>query len=367
MSIPRLTKETVTTSGSTRTFSYEGNFPLHPISCTVTEERNGEYELEMDIPRTDKYFSEIAIGKIIRVPHDSTGEQQMFEIYNIENGLDGIAHVSAWHITYRTRATLLEPFSISNATANAVFIALQSHYIGDFTTRYPFGLYANVSGTVNVFEIKAPKTLREVLKMAQETFGGEMSLDSMYISLLESKGTDSGVVLQYGRNITSLKREQAGDNVFSAVYPFWKGKDSGGNEKTVTLSEQIVTRSYLNGYFGTYKIVIPLDLSEHFSSEPSLSSLRTAAGDWLDRNAPQTLPENIDLSVLQMDENGRSAVAKLNVCDTLRISYPDMGINVKAKVTKTIFNVLLDRYDSISIGTMPNTMNNAIKKVVGIK
>ena len=35
------------------------------ISCTVTEERNGEYELEMEYPVSGKYYSEIKRSRII--------------------------------------------------------------------------------------------------------------------------------------------------------------------------------------------------------------------------------------------------------------------------------------------------------------
>ena len=366
MSIPRLTKETVTTSGSTITRKLEGSFPLHPISCTVTEERNGEYELEMEIPYTDKYFSEIKIGRIIRAPHNSTGDLESFEIYSIENTLDGIAHISAWHITYRTRGMLLEPFTLLNATASTVFESFGSHILGPALAEYFFTFYASATDPVNVFEVKEPTTVREVIKTVMETFGGEIQWDTGQIQLLSSRGKDSGVVLQYGRNITALKREQTGEDIFTGIYPYWIGEGSDGTEKKVTLPEEVVTSSYLDDYYGTYEIIIPLDFSDRITSEPTAASLRTVASDWMNVNAPRIISENIDASVLQMDEDGKTAVAKLNLCDTLRISYPDMGINVKAKVTKTVFNVLLDRYESVSIGTATN-MNTAIKKVVGIK
>ena len=129
----------------------------------------------------------------------------------------------------------------------------------------------------------------------------------------------------------------------------------------------MITVSYLDNYFNYHKPIFSLDLSREFDSEPDTQDIRTAAEEWLQENAQKTIPENIDISVLQMDGEGRSAVSNLNLCDTLTILYPDLEINVKAKVTKTVFNVLIDRYDSISVGTMTNTMNNAIKKVVGIK
>ena len=174
---------------------------------------------------------------------------------------------------------------------------------------------------------------------------------------------------KYGTNIISMRREQTiEDDVFNAVYPWWKGEISGGSgETTVTLPEGILYRSSLSKNFGTVRLVHPLDLSKEFETQPSVVELRNKAQNWLYANAPTVIPENIDISVLQMDEEEKSSIAKLNLCDTLRIAYPEMGVNVSAKVTKVVFNVLLDRYDSISVGTTGKNMNRAIKKVVGIR
>ena len=366
MSIPRICTETVTTSGSTTIRSYDGRFPIHPTSCIVTEELNGEYELEMTVESTDKYFHEIKIGRIIMVPHDSTMVNDFFEIYNISNALNGIAHVSAWHVTYRTNKMLLKPFTISQPSPYKILQNLSSWMVQGGKEMFVFSSNITTQGAFP-FEVKEVSTIRKVLKDVADEYGGEFKWSEHQIQLLSQRGKDSDIILRYGVNIMSMDREQAAEDAFVGVYPLWSGKDENGNEVTVTLTEEIVTRSYLNDYYDCHKPIIPLDLSKSFESKPTVTDLRTAAITWLEKNAPRVIPENIDVSVLQMDDSDRASVASLALGDTLTIFYKEMGINVKAKVTKTVFNVLLDRYDSLSIGTMTNTMNNAIKKVVGIK
>ena len=39
--------------------------------CLVTEERNGMYECEMDVPITDKHYVDIALGCLILVKPNS--------------------------------------------------------------------------------------------------------------------------------------------------------------------------------------------------------------------------------------------------------------------------------------------------------
>lgn len=364
MSVPRLCTEAVRTEGNTHYHYLEKYYPLHPISCLVTEELNGEYELEMDIEVIDKYFPEIMIGRIITAPHDSTGEIDYFEIYNITNELNGIAHVSAWHVSYRTQGMLLSPFSITTDITPShilsVFVSYELiagenffHISSDITT-----------STTKPFVVDKVSTIREVLKSVIDEFGGELHPQQHFVYLKAQRGKDSGVVLHYGYNITAMSREQTNEDVFVGIYPFWIGKDSNGNDATVTLPEEYLTVSYLDGYYNYYKPIIPLDLSDYFETIPTTVQLRDRASTWLFYNAPKTIPENIDVSVLQADSEGQSKIAQLNLCDTLKVSYPDMGVDVTAKVTKVVFNVILDRYESISIGTAKN-LNQAIKKVVG--
>ena len=49
--------------------------------CLVTEERNGQYELEMQYPVTGRHYQEIVEERIIAAKHDDTDDVQPFRIY----------------------------------------------------------------------------------------------------------------------------------------------------------------------------------------------------------------------------------------------------------------------------------------------
>jgi phage minor structural protein len=361
MSIPRVCTENVTTSGNTSQHFTEGKFPLHPISCLVTEERNGEFELEMDIEMSDRYFYEIKIGRIITAPHDSTGEREFFEVYNITHELNGIAHVSAWHVSYRTNGMLILPFTKQNPSPSNIFSSFVSYEV--IAGENFFLITSDMATTSSKpFVVKEITTMRNVIKAVIDEFGGELKYQQHIIWHVAQRGKDNGIYFRYGQDIISLTREQTNEDVFVGVYPWWHKSGEGW----VTLPEKYVTKSYLNSYYKYYKPIIPLDMSDYFETKPTETELRNAANTWLNTNAPRTIPENIDVSVLQMDSEGKSKIAQLNLCDTVHIYYPEMGIETTSKVTKLVFNVLLDRYESVSIGTATN-MNTAIKKVVGIK
>ena len=50
----------------------------------------------------------------------------------------------------------------------------------------------------------------------------------------------------------------------------------------------------------------------------------------------------------------------MELCDTVTVDYEPLGISLKTKVVKTTYNVLLDRYDSIELGTMQGSLSQML-------
>jgi phage minor structural protein len=46
--------------------------------------------------------------------------------------------------------------------------------------------------------------------------------------------------------------------------------------------------------------------------------------------------------------------------DTVQVIYPPLNLDLKAKVVKTVYNVLADRYDEISVSTVKQTLTDTI-------
>ena len=60
------------------------------ISCKVTEERNGSYELEMQYPISGVHFAELDLRLFILAKPNYTDDPQLFRIYRITKPLNGI-------------------------------------------------------------------------------------------------------------------------------------------------------------------------------------------------------------------------------------------------------------------------------------
>ena len=99
------------------TFTHNGVGLLsEAVKATVTEERNGSYELSLQYPITGRFYSEITEGAIIKAKANETSEPQLFRIYKSSKPINGIVTYSAEHISYDLNGIPLLGFSIKNAT-----------------------------------------------------------------------------------------------------------------------------------------------------------------------------------------------------------------------------------------------------------
>ena len=113
------------------------------ISCTVTEERNGMYELEMQYPVSGSHYGEIANLAILFCKPDPSRDPQPSRIYRILKPISGRVTVYAQHISYDLSGVTVSPFSSSRSIYSAVSKSLSvmfsiSDIVYSFLFRGPF-------------------------------------------------------------------------------------------------------------------------------------------------------------------------------------------------------------------------------------
>jgi len=333
-------------------FTSNGLGRLDPISCTVTEERNGQYELEMLVSIDDRHYSDIEEGRLLLARHDDTPDTQPFEIYYISRPLNGQVMVLAHHISYRTATITVMPFEASSITA--ALLAMKSNSVGD----NPFTITTTKSGATP-YVVFQPSTLRSLLAGESgsllDVYGtGEYEWDRFNIRLHLNRGQDTGITLRYGKDITELKKTTDISSIWTGVVPFWLGTDEEENEILVTLPERVIYASMVSNY--AYKMIIPLDLTSSFQTAPTVEQLRATAQTYVDNNAVTGIPTSIDVSFVNLAQTKEyenvSALQRLRLCDTITIQHSKLGVAAKAKIIKVVYDVLLERYVSMTVGNV---------------
>lgn len=314
------------------------------IRCTVTEERNGGYELELVYPITGQHYAALALRALIRAKPNPAGSEQDFRIYKISRPIGGQVTVNAQHISYDLSGVPASPFSAQNAPA--ALAGLKAHAAADC----PFDFWTDLSTTA-AFAASVPSSIRSLLGGVEgsilDVYGGEYEWDNTTVKLHARRGTDRGVTIRYGKNLTDLTQEENCADVYTGVYPYWAGSDGSG---LVQLPEKTLAAQ---GNYGFVRI-LPLDLSEKFEQPPTEEQLRTAAQTYMKQNRIGVPKVSMTVSFAQLGQTeeyeGKALLEQVDLGDTVRVEFSRLGVSASARCVKTVYNVLLDRYDSVELG-----------------
>lgn len=323
------------------------------ISCTVTEERNGAFELTMQYPDTGVHFGEITDRCIIYAIPSPYRAPQPFRIYRITRPMDGIIMVYAQHITYDLSGVPLNPFTAVNAPDALSKLSLNA------AVDSPFNFWTDKS-TVASFAVSTPSSTRSVLGGSSgsilDVYGGEYEWDGFTVRLYGHRGYDNGVVISYGKNLTDIEQDRNISNVATGIYPYWTNAEGA----LVTCDPKIVNAP------GTYDFtrVVPVDFSNDFEGQPTPAQLQTRAEKYVEDNKIGIPKTSITASFVQLEQfpeyEDLALLEKCDLCDTVTIRYPQLGVEAKAELVKIETDVLLERYSSVEIGDVRTNIADTI-------
>lgn len=351
------------------------------VSCLCFEERNGLFEVEFEYPITGVHYSDIKEGRIIIVTHDDTKTKQPFRIYRRSAPMSGIVTFNARHICYGLQNVIVAPFT-GVSCADTL-----SKFSSEALTDCPYTFWTDKTA-VGTFKLTRPASVWELLGGTQgsvlDVYGtGEWQFNNWEAKLYLHRGTNSGVTIRYGKNMTDIEHTIEDDGTYNAIVPYW-------TDGTVTVVGNVIhspnaTPEYVgwttdhgvqitadadDGEWIEFAILqlkaIPYDFSSYFDEEPSVADLNSQALTFLNANTPWIPHENITVDFVAMwqteDYKDFAAIQRVKLCDTVTILYPGLGVNATAQVIRTVYNVLLDRYDEIEVGDAQTTYGDLIKQ-----
>ena len=319
------------------------------ISCNVTEERNGIYELELTYPISGQHYADIANRMIILAKPNFIDTPQPFRIYKISKPLNGIVTINAQHLSYDLSGFVDGVFQASGV--QAALLALTANCT---PASCPFTFTSDMS-EAGSFSVKEPTSIRALMGGKAGSllthWAGEWHYDKYVCSLDANRGSDRGVTIRYGKNLTSLKQEENIASVYTGIFPFYHNVDTG---VLVTLTEKTVNAP------GTYSYtkICPVNLTDKFQEVPTESQLRDAAMAYIANNDVGIPSVNLQLSFVQDEIRDR-----VDLCDTVHVYFDSLGVSAAAKCIKTIWDVLADRYSKIELGSTRASIAGTIASI----
>lgn len=313
------------------------------MSCKVTQELNGQYELELHYPVEGIHYGELALRAILRATVGPDGKLQPFRVYRIMPGMNGTAAIYARHIAYDLGGYVVFPFTAADAPSAVA--AIKSHAM---PTDFPFALTTDKT-TVAAMAVTVPSSAWGLLGGQQgsllDVYGGEYEFDEWAVRLLTRRGADRGVSVRYGKNLTDLTQDASCANCYTGAVPYWRG-----NGITVTAAPV-----YAEGDF-EYTRLMSLDLSSSFEQQPTQAQLQAAATSYIKLNLLGVPAVSWDVKLaLLAQSSGYEDVAFLEqiyLGDTVGVHFHRLGVDAKARVNKIVWDCLLERYDSVALGSV---------------
>lgn len=316
------------------------------VSCEVTEEANGIFELAMQYPMDGVHFAEIGDRAIIKAKADQFRDPQLFRVYAISKPMNGIVTVLAEHISYDLSGIPVKPFSAP--TASSALSMLKDNAV----VHCPFDFWTDKATQAN-FKVSVPASIRSrlggVAGSILDVYGGEYEFDNYTVKLHNNRGMNRGVSIRYGKNLTDIQQDQNCSSVATGVYPYWV--DSEG-AVLVELPEKIVNAP------GTYNFVKirTVDFTQYFETQPTVEQLRSATQNYITNNNIGVPSVSLTVSFAQLEQSEEYKHLKLlervSLFDVVNVEFPALGVSATAKAVKIVYDVLADRVKSVTLGSV---------------
>ena len=325
------------------------------ISCVVTEERNGKFELKMEYPTSGIHFSDIENSAIILAKPNESQNAQAFRIYAISSPMNEIVTIDAEHISYQLNFIPVAPIT-GTSCADAMSKIVGASLV---TNPFTFSTDKNVS---SVFTTGTPRSVRSLLGGSKgsllEQYKGEYLWNNWTVSLLNARGSDNGVVLRYGKNITEFEQDEDLSNTVTGVLPYWNGEAA-----LIVGDISKVTNTFPFERIETIDVTSDIEVEE--GATPTKAQVTSAGLAALNNKSYVAVPAtNIKISFVALWQTEEykdiAPLESVGLCDTVTVIYEKYGVSKKEKVIKTVYDTLLERYNEIELGDVSSNLTTTI-------
>ena len=353
-------------------------------SALVTEERNGEFVLDVIYPQQGLRSELLTKNRIIKADASHELKDQRFVIKKVTPTMDSDGYiyltVHAEHVSYITADLGVTPNLTLSGNATQALEQWQANLVGghpDITVDSDI-----ISEHETNLDITKATNARQVLGGVEgsilDVWGGEYKFDNLHISLRGQRGTTANTLISYGRNLLTFEQEDDITDTYTSIYPYANiGLADGNNSKLITVDEYFVDSQYVDRY--PNRKLLPVDFSSEFTdykigSKPSESDtgiytteagikkkLAELAKQYIENNRIGIPKVSTKITFADLSKTSEYApLEQVNLCDIIPIRFEKLGIDTTIKVTRVVWNVLLDEYDSIELGDLRTTLGDSI-------
>ena len=346
----------------------------HASKCICKQNAAGVYTIELETNVNDPTAADLISQRIIGVkpnPHDPV---QYFEIQSTARNIDGHLTVTGVHVKeYACQLVSLgdvgapDQLYTFTLTPTGVWNKLfdsSSPYI----LRYcPFSFSSDISSTADFYlGFNDPKKLGAILGgetgSMLDMYGGEFHFDNYNIVFNQRVGMTSNYALRYGQNISDASQAENCLQAYSHIMAYGNVSRNDGKQIRLYVYDPIPIP---NTECTTYKVFV-LDCSEAVKTEQvttgggGYSTVIQMMTDYALAYASANGIGKVDVSIEVTARSELDGMLSLGLYDTVKVYLDNFGIATQAKITEVEYNVLLERWEKMTVGTPRLTLTDLI-------
>lgn len=336
--------------------------------CTVQWEQNGLYELEMNYQINSPMFPLIQTNRLIGAfPYCGIGTPQLFEIYDIRTPAEGSITVRARHISYRLLGQVVMPFTAKNAAE--ALQKLQDNLVSataqtGFTISYQLG--EGYSIPTGDFELSDPTAARTVLCQIADQYGGNLWYDGLNVTLQFGCSVNRGAAVRYGKNMRTMSYNIDIGDMYTHVLAYYH-RDPEYEDEPYTALDAYAVYEMVSGVPVEKQRTMIADVSQAIDDqaeerdmpdEPDLSpeNLRRMAAEFIENNKDVISTPVISTEVTHIEIGDQAVMPG----DYVTVTHPNFTGDIGAIVTKTVWDVLGEQYESVTLGEPAGSIDSAL-------
>lgn len=330
------------------------------LSCEAEEERNGLFEVVLDCPLNNPLFNDFIEENIIVCKPNDIQDNQAFRIYNTTKFMNNVKTVYARHISFDLAYDFLDTLILTNSSCenalNEIFRQSQfsKHYRG----------YSDIIQAQN-YSMELSNCLEAIAGKEGsiiDTFGNgaEILRDNTNFHVLNKRGHDNGVTIEYSKNLTGFELNTDFEGLITRIKPYAKYKNDDNEE--VVIKGDFVNSPNHDSFSHSY--IRAIDYSDKFSNDevPTVAKLHYLAEQEYLVNKVHIPKANYKIEFIPLSRCvGYSDIEdRISICDTVTVIDSRYGIDTKAKVIKYKYDVINQMYLSMELGEPRTTLGDII-------
>lgn len=330
------------------------------LYCEAEEERNGLFEVVLDCPLNNPLFNDFIEENIIVCKPNDIQDNQAFRIYNTTKFMNNVKTVYARHISFDLAYDFLDTLILTNSSCenalNEIFRQSQfsKHYRG----------YSDIIQAQN-YSMELSNCLEAIAGKEGsiiDTFGNgaEILRDNTNFHVLNKRGHDNGVTIEYSKNLTGFELNTDFEGLITRIKPYAKYKND--NNEEVVIKGDFINSPNHDSFSHSY--IRAIDYSDKFSNDevPTVAKLNYLAEQEYLVNKVHIPKANYKIEFVPLSRCvGYSDIEdRISICDTVTVIDSRYGINTKAKVIKYKYDVINQIYLSMELGEPRTTLGDII-------